>query len=160
MVRTSVNRRAPRRGLALVESAAVIAIAFLIIFGIFEYGRFMMVANVLENGAREGARYAVTQSTVNPTLGGNQSAYVAQVKADIIQRVKDKIGPAQGQVENLDVTVFALDADTGAELGEWDIATFNQPIGVKVTATYKPVTFVLTRNVPVGAKASMGSEAN
>jgi Flp pilus assembly protein TadG len=160
-VRTPAPNRQPRRGLALVESAAVISIAFLMIFGIFEYGRFLMVANVMEHAAREGARYAVLQSSLNPSPGSqSQTAYVNQVKANIIQRVKDKMGPAQHQISNLQITVTALDQTTGADAGDWDDAKHTQPVAVRITGTYKPVTFIIDRNVPVRAQASMGSEAN
>ncbi|MFK7766945.1 MAG: TadE/TadG family type IV pilus assembly protein [Mariniblastus sp.] len=45
-----------RRGAAAVELAVVLPIFFLIIFGIVEFGRVMMVMQVVTNAAREGAR--------------------------------------------------------------------------------------------------------
>ena len=67
----SVNRRpsAPRRtshrrrGVAAVEFAIVAPIFFMLIIGIIEIGRAMMVQQVLINASRVGARRAVTLSS-------------------------------------------------------------------------------------------------
>ena len=40
---------------------------FLLVFGMIEYGRMVMVQQVLTNASREGARYAVIQSTNDTT---------------------------------------------------------------------------------------------
>jgi Flp pilus assembly protein TadG len=46
----------------LVEFAVVAPIFFLLLFGIIEFGRAIMVKEVLTNAAREGARLAVLDS--------------------------------------------------------------------------------------------------
>ena len=51
--------RQVRRGLTIVETAVVISLVLLLIFGTYEYGRFVMVRQVIHNAAREGARLAV-----------------------------------------------------------------------------------------------------
>jgi Flp pilus assembly protein TadG len=51
--------RSPRRGAAAVEMAVVTPLLFMLILGILEFGRMLMVQEVLVNGAREGARRAV-----------------------------------------------------------------------------------------------------
>jgi Flp pilus assembly protein TadG len=55
--------RKNRRGAAVVEFAIVAPVFFLLVFGMIEYGRMVMVQQVLTNASREGARYAVIQST-------------------------------------------------------------------------------------------------
>jgi Flp pilus assembly protein TadG len=61
-----------RRGAAVLELAIVLPLFLLITFGIFEFGRAMMVTQFLTNGAREGARKAVvagsTQAAVYQTI--------------------------------------------------------------------------------------------
>src|SRR5687767_15081283 len=65
--------RRNRRGAAVVEFAMVAPLLFLLIFGLIEFGRVVMVQQVLTNGAREGARVGVlddatktdVQNTVN-----------------------------------------------------------------------------------------------
>ncbi len=49
-----------RRGAAIVETALVLPIFFVVILGIIEFGRAFMVSQVLQNAAREGCRKAVT----------------------------------------------------------------------------------------------------
>jgi hypothetical protein len=58
--------RSKRRGAALVEMAFVLPIALLFLLGIMEYGRYMMVRQVMEAASREGARYCAVRT--NQTL--------------------------------------------------------------------------------------------
>jgi Flp pilus assembly protein TadG len=54
-----------RDGTALVETALVLPIFFMIVLGIIEFGRAMMVAQLLNNGAREGTRVAIMPGSTN-----------------------------------------------------------------------------------------------
>ncbi|MCE5267671.1 MAG: pilus assembly protein [Planctomycetaceae bacterium] len=60
--------RRNRRGAALVEFAIVAPIFFLLVFGIIEFGRAIMVQEIITNASREGARLAVLDAP-NPTAG-------------------------------------------------------------------------------------------
>jgi Flp pilus assembly protein TadG len=51
--------RKNRGGAAVVEFAIVAPVFFLLVFGMIEYGRMVMVQQILTNASREGARYAV-----------------------------------------------------------------------------------------------------
>ncbi|MEX2137654.1 MAG: TadE/TadG family type IV pilus assembly protein [Pirellulales bacterium] len=59
--------RKNRRGAAVVEFAIVAPVFFLFVFGMIEYGRMVMVQQILTNASREGARFAVVQSTDDTT---------------------------------------------------------------------------------------------
>src|SRR5688572_18318054 len=59
--------RKNRRGTAVVEFAIVAPVFFLLVFGMIEYGRMVMVQQILTNASREGARFAVIQSTNDTT---------------------------------------------------------------------------------------------
>jgi Flp pilus assembly protein TadG len=48
-----------RRGAAVVEFAVVASLLFLLILGIVEFGRAMMVLEMINNAARNGARVGV-----------------------------------------------------------------------------------------------------
>ena len=48
-----MNRRHDRRGAALVEMALVLPIFFGVVLGIVEFGRAMMVSQMVTNAARE-----------------------------------------------------------------------------------------------------------
>jgi Flp pilus assembly protein TadG len=55
--------RRNRLGAAAVEFAIVAPVFFLLVFGMVEYGRMIMVQQVLTNAAREGARVGVLDSS-------------------------------------------------------------------------------------------------
>jgi Flp pilus assembly protein TadG len=64
------SRRVRRQGAAAVETALVIVPVLLFFYGIFEYGRFVMDRNLLDNAAREGCRYALVNNTA-PSIAAN-----------------------------------------------------------------------------------------
>jgi Flp pilus assembly protein TadG len=51
--------RKGKRGAAVVEFALVAPVFFLLVFGMIEYGRMVMVQQLLTNASREGARLGV-----------------------------------------------------------------------------------------------------
>jgi hypothetical protein len=79
MIKRPRQRRlsARSRGQALVEFAFVAPIFFLVLFSIIEFGRYVYNVQILNNAAREGARYAIVHgSTSNCPTGpmpGGQS---------------------------------------------------------------------------------------
>jgi Flp pilus assembly protein TadG len=54
-----------RRGAAAVEFAIVAPVFVLMVFGMIEFGRAIMVQQVITNAAREGARYAVLDGSTS-----------------------------------------------------------------------------------------------
>jgi len=54
-----------RCGAAVVEMAIVLPIFMLVVLGIVEFGRAMMVGQLLANGARHGARAAIVEGSTN-----------------------------------------------------------------------------------------------
>lgn len=64
--------RRRRRGAAVVEFAIIVPIFFLMVFGMIEFGRMVMVHQLLSGAAREGARQAIvngaTASAVEQTV--------------------------------------------------------------------------------------------
>jgi Flp pilus assembly protein TadG len=52
-----------RKAAAAVEATQVLLALTIFVFGIFEYGWFLMNYNVLNNAAREGCRYALVNNT-------------------------------------------------------------------------------------------------
>lgn len=53
------------KGQAMIETAFVIALLVLLIFGMTEFGRAMYTKNTLNNAARAGARVAVVTSSAS-----------------------------------------------------------------------------------------------
>jgi len=57
------SSRQVRRGAAVVEFAIVAPIFMLFVFGMIEYGRMVMVQQIITNASREGARTAVLEGS-------------------------------------------------------------------------------------------------
>ena len=72
--------RRNRRGAAAVEFAVVSPVLFLLIFGMIEYGRMVMVQQVITNAAREGARKGVLDGTTNSDVTTVVSNYLTSAK--------------------------------------------------------------------------------
>jgi Flp pilus assembly protein TadG len=58
--------RRNRRGASAVEFALVAPVLFLLVFGIIEFGRMIMVQQVVINASREGARAAIIEGVTAP----------------------------------------------------------------------------------------------
>jgi hypothetical protein len=71
------------RGQALVEFAFVAPIFFLMLFAIIDFGRYVYYVQILNNAAREGARYAIVHGANSfqpsgPTANDPKVAAVVQ----------------------------------------------------------------------------------
>jgi hypothetical protein len=58
MQRTARTQRSGRRGASVVEMAIVLPVFMMVVMGIIEFGRGMMVGQLVTNAARYGARLA------------------------------------------------------------------------------------------------------
>lgn len=99
---------ARRMGSAIVELAVVLPLFVLIVFGIVEFGRAMMVSQLLTNAARHGSRNAIIDGSTNAAITTDVKAFLSQalsVPATDIQ-VNVEVEPATGNpdpVDNLSV---------------------------------------------------------
>ncbi len=73
---------ARRRGVAAVEFAIVAPLFFLIVLGILEFGRMVMVQQVITNAAREGARIAVLDSATAGRVTTRVNDYMSAAGLD------------------------------------------------------------------------------
>jgi cell division protein FtsB len=148
MRRMTVRRRRLRGGATIVETALVLSVLLLFLFGIFEYARYLLVNQMLSNAARDGARYAATNvdkssAFVNTDEGGRECIrdYVV-----LVCRGADK------WVENFTVTAFPCDSSDAngayanppqikpkATYSSWNEASFTDRLAVRITCTYRPV---------------------
>ncbi|MFO0809445.1 MAG: TadE/TadG family type IV pilus assembly protein [Gemmataceae bacterium] len=144
-----------RRGATTVEAAFVLIIAFMFIFGIIEYGRYLWFFNTAYAAAREGARYAAVRTGDGTTT------------ANVKSRVDQVMGGAQSQLgATYTVNVYNADPATGNSISStWTDAPFSGAIGVQITGTYK---FILpglmqlsnSNGLSVNIKCIINSEAN
>ena len=148
------SRPTARRAATTVESAFVIALALLFMFGVIEYGRLLWFYNTAYAAVREGARFASVRTGDGTTD--------TQVK----DRVLQVMGGAQNQLgASYAVTVYNADPATGnAIAGVWTDAPFGGAIGVRMQGTYKfflPGLMQLAGNsLAVDVKCTINSEAN
>jgi Flp pilus assembly protein TadG len=141
-----------RSGSAMVEFAVVAIVLFMLLIGIYEYGRYFMTIEIMENAAREGARYAVVHT------------YDDTVEDDTIEVVRDYLaGVDQGAFgTQATVSVFAADSlgnSTGSPLN----AQFGTFIGVRVEGNYQtilPELLFLPSSIAMRVQIVMNSEAN
>jgi Flp pilus assembly protein TadG len=158
-----VRRQSRRRGVTIVESALVLSVFLLFIFGIFEYCRFLLTLHVVQNAARDGARYA----SVNVNCPSDQ---VTAKRNAIIQYTRDRMAGVQNQMIGTQVAVYPCDqaglalnppvirsktTDTtapftypdpftpGTFTPAWNEATFSERLAVTIKGTYRPITPVL-----------------
>lgn len=142
-----------RRGATTVETALVLVIALMFIFGVIEYARLLWFYNTAMAAAREGARFAAVR-----TGDGTTSS---QVQA----RVNTVMAGAQSQLSNYTVSVYNADPATGNQIaGTWTDTPFGGVICVRIQGTFRfflPGLMQLAGNsLAVDIKSTINSEAN
>lgn len=145
-----------RRGASLIEFAFVAPVFFLVLLGIIEYARFLFTVQMLNNAAREGARYAAVNTTSETT--------------NSIQTYVDKYMAGQGSNQLVgysptsNIEVYKADKTTGENLGlAWQNAGWGDAVGVKVSGTYQPLLpgmMHLSSNFTIKGTCVMVCEAN
>jgi Flp pilus assembly protein TadG len=71
-----VRGRRNRRGAAVVELAFTAPILFLLVFGMIDVGRAVMVQNLITNAARDGARAAVLDGATADAIEAHVIEYL------------------------------------------------------------------------------------
>jgi len=124
-------RTKSRRGVTLVETAMVLSVALFLLFSVYEWGRYIMMQQLVENAAREGARYAVVNTA---------TATTAQVQA----QATTYLCGLDSQVQNFQVSVSGVALQTGPvytqgqTFADWTQASPTDGIIVTVSGTYTP----------------------
>jgi Flp pilus assembly protein TadG len=70
------KHRKKRKGAAAVEFALVAPVFVLLVFGMIEYGRMVMVQQVITNASREGARRAVLDGVTASDVSNTVTTYL------------------------------------------------------------------------------------
>ena len=150
---------AGRRGVAVVETTIVLIVAFIMTFAIYDYSRYFMLSQLVNNAAREGARQAVVNTnTQNTTMIQNT---VVQYLAG--QSLTDSSG---GAFSAADVIVTQVNPVTGLPTSpdsNWYDAPFGSAIKVQVNAKFTslfPTFGFLPKTVSLQGTAVMSSEGN
>ena len=126
-MRSFIGKRAEeRRGATAVEFALCSPVLFLIVFGIIEYGRVLMVQNALTSAAREGVRTAALATTTDTNridaAVGRYMDVAAPGATSTITCVPSSFASIESGTEvSVDVSVSYSDVSwmpTGALLGD------------------------------------------
>jgi Flp pilus assembly protein TadG len=91
-----------RRGQALVEFAMSVLIALLLIFGVVEFCRIMLVYTTLEDAARMGARYAITHGTIPGTSSPDEFT----IESGIVAVVQKFLAPGTVNVSSAHIASY------------------------------------------------------
>ncbi len=108
--------RKKRRGAAAVEFAVVAPVFLLLVFGMIEYGRMVMVQQVITNASREGARCGVLD-------GSNHQDVV-----DIVTQYLNS-----GGIQGANITVTPTNPED---------AEFGDPVTVTVDIPFSQVSWL------------------
>ena len=118
-----------RKGAAIVETAFALPIFMMAILGIVEFGRGMMVSQLLQHASREGARRAVLQNETNTSVEGAVDTYLGDV-----------LGLTPGQVD-VEVTITA-DPNNSTSGNDITVSEPRDLIHVAVSVDYSDITFI------------------
>jgi len=123
----------------VVEFAIVAPLFFLLVFGMIEYGRMVMVQQVITNASREGARRAVLDGATT---------------AEVRTKVNNYLESA-GIAENPDYITVSPDPPTNAG--------YREPVSVSVTVPFSEVSWIpapmFLKGVDLSATTVMSRES-
>lgn len=164
-------RRPGRRGVTLVETCLILVVFLMMLFGIFEYCRFLLVLHVTNNAARDGARYASVNWDKPANFDKvNYTDSTGTVYQSVTGYTKDRMAGVSGQLAGFDVAVYPVDPAgltlsppvvrsatlstatpavypdpfaPDANTPPWNQSIFPNRVAVTIKGTYKPVTPVL-----------------
>lgn len=113
----------------MVEMALVLPVFLLVVAGILEFGRALMVLNLVTNAAREGARMAVIDGTTNSDVTSATNTFLNQALGQ----------GGSSAVTTITVTAATGNPDPGNQVGN---ATTRDLITVKVQIPYNSVALI------------------
>ena len=106
LIRLGCVGRQKRRGATAVEFAVVAPIVLLLVFGMIEFGRMIVVQQVITNAAREGAEHAQLPGTTSEQVNKTIRNYLAGKSVSDARVSLTPIEPANaGDGEQITVTV-------------------------------------------------------
>jgi Flp pilus assembly protein TadG len=181
-----IRQAARRRGVTTVEAALVLIVFCMLLFGVFEYCRFLYTLHVTNNAARDGARYAVVN--MDKPTNFNVTDYTdgqGKTFPSITRYTNERMGVTRKQLTNYKVGAFAVDSASMAltppvvrpksKTGvapypdpfnpsdpnhvPWNQATFTEGVGVAIEGQFKPLLprFLL---MPSSVKVAVTAVAN
>lgn len=121
-------RQSKRLGSAIVETAFMLPIMLSITFGVVEFGRALMVSNLITNAAREGTRLGIVRGVTT-----------AEVKAAVVDQVLRTVGTTI-QTSAVDVVVTPYQGNPNPN-NETANAMTRDLVHVQVNVAYNDVGY-------------------
>ncbi len=148
MKRLRLTAKTNRRGTALVEMALVLPIFVMITLGIIEFGRAMMIGQLITNSAREGARLGIISGSSN---------------SDVTSSVQDfMLGAANISASDLAITITVTPAPGNPDPGnQVSSASTRDLITVNVAVPFDKVSYIsgtYLKGKTLSAKSAMRHE--
>lgn len=113
----------------MVETAVVLPVFFTVVLGIIEFGRAFMVAQLLNNAAREGTRVAIMAGSTN-----------TEVQAAVQNFAASSIGVATEQLTvSIDVTPATGNPDPNDNVS---LANKRDLIEIQVSVPFSEVNYL------------------
>jgi hypothetical protein len=139
----SKGRRSSRLGTTVVETALVLPVFLMFIFGLVELSRAVLVQHVLNSACRQAAR-----------LGSTEGTTTAGVKAKALEILGSAVNPAAVQVYVKDAGAFdgASPGTSGAALEgmpDIEVGTAKPRTMFMVRAKVKFSDITLVKHVPI-----------
>ena len=100
-----IRRTRDDKGTTVVEFALVLPIFLLLVFGIFDFGRYFFVEHTLQYATREGMRLALVGRKLTDEHGNPMSR-----EASIIKTIKDNASMAVDP-SSLSIYIFQIGSD-------------------------------------------------
>jgi hypothetical protein len=115
-----IRRARNDRGTTIVEFALVLPIFFLLVLGIFDFGRYFFVDHTLQYATREGMRLALVGRKLN-----DQQGHPMTREASIIKTIKDNASLAVDPSDpSLSIYIYPVATGYGDPTG-WDTSQPN-----------------------------------
>ncbi len=135
----------PRRnGAVVVEMAVVLPVIFLLVLGAIEFGRAVMVTNVLTAAAREGARSGVVPSATNSEVTSAVQGMLSSSSLPYDSRARITI-KVNGTVKDVSTAANGDQVSVSVYLDYGDV-------------TWLPRPFFISRTTELGGEAVMRHE--
>jgi Flp pilus assembly protein TadG len=135
-----------RGGATAVETALVLTPLLMCTLGIFEYGRFLMHLNMLNNAVREGCRYAVVNNTGSSITNNTKTV------------ITNYLGNEARNFSNLTVTLSGTHSGTSTAVNNLAAGDY---LTVTATAGYSfmnIIPFVTMRSLTLTRSVTMSCE--
>jgi Flp pilus assembly protein TadG len=146
-VRLNPASRRRQRGQTLVETALVLPLLMLLVFGIVELAHAASVMQTLDNAARDGAQWSA-----RPLVGTDALPLVSQVQSRVV---------ADAAAAGVTLSPFAVGVNQEVDQTVNGLVTSYSQVSVSYRYTFlTPMLAALVPGVTLKARAIMRNETN